>query len=192
MSLIFNNYEDNFSSLNTIHKDEEKCRTLMRQLKKKVPPPYIAPQLDGDIREEEMPKAIKSLKNNKRLHLDCPHLDDLSLELFKVSHLTKPLLLVCQEASQYKPIPNKINEGVIKLIHKRGEKTQLSNQRPISMLCTIYKILDNTLTNQLSSHLTHWIRKEQKGFVTNAIIALWEGIGHVKEEIHIYDYYSIW
>ena len=54
--------------------------------------------------------------------------------------LVDPLLATWQEATQYRALPRQINEGLIKLIHKKGDKEVLGNWRPIAMLTCAYKI----------------------------------------------------
>ena len=55
--------------------------------------------------------------------------------------------------------------AVVTLIHKGGEKNNLRNWRPISLLCSDYKILAKVLTNSLKDVLPSIISKEQTGGV---------------------------
>ena len=52
---------------------------------------------------------------------------------------------------------------MISLIYKGGEKSNLKNWRPISLLCSDYKILAKILTNRLKNILPEVISKEQTG-----------------------------
>jgi len=53
-------------------------------------------------------------------------------------------------------------EGVIIVpIYKKGDKTECSNYRGISLLSTIYKILTNILLSRLTAHAEETIGDHQ-------------------------------
>jgi hypothetical protein len=58
-----------------------------------------------------------------------------------------------------------INKGLITLIPKTGNRTKLSNWRPITLLGNIYKVLAKTLAERIQAALTEIIRPNQMGFV---------------------------
>ena len=100
--------------------------------------------------------------------------------------LIDPILQVRQESVKYGSLPSTINQGLIKLIHKKGPKEDLGNWRALTMLNNVYKIIAKALALRLSNNMKHWITKEQKGFIKgryilDSIIALWEGIEHVEK-----------
>ena len=137
-------------------------------------------QLDADLMISELERAIDSLKNHK-----SPGLDGLPAEFYKTFKeiLLHPLLMVWQEAVAHGALPINMNTGVIKLLYKKGDRQDISNWRPITMLSTAYKIYAKALALRLTDHLNKWIGKEQKGFVNGryilyAIIALWEGVDY--------------
>ena len=72
--------------------------------------------LDKCLTREEINDAIDALKCNK-----SPGVDGLTIEFFKMykSVLIDPLLAVWQEATQFGAPPHQINDGLIKLIHKK-------------------------------------------------------------------------
>ena len=51
--------------------------------------------------------------------------------------------------------------GIIKLIHKKGEKEDLKNWRPISLLCADYKLITKTLATRLRDTLQYIIHPDQ-------------------------------
>ena len=53
--------------------------------------------------------------------------------------------------------------SLITLIPKGGGQTSIKNWRPISLLCSDYKILSKVLTNRLSTVLVETISREQTG-----------------------------
>jgi hypothetical protein len=60
-------------------------------------------------------------------------------------------------ASQY--------NGVLTLLHKRGEREDIKNWRPLTLLNCDYKIISNLLAERLKNVLTKLIHPDQKGFV---------------------------
>ncbi|KAL3683766.1 hypothetical protein R1sor_001788 [Riccia sorocarpa] len=68
-------------------------------------------------------------------------------------------------------------EGVIKLIHKGGEKAKLGNWRPISLMTLTYKIVNKLLANRVRIVLPKLVDPQQSGFVksrqiTNNVLSL--------------------
>jgi hypothetical protein len=59
--------------------------------------------------------------------------------------------------SQYK--------GVLTLLHKGGEREDIQNWRPLTLLNCDYKIISKLLAERLKNVLTKLIHPDQKGFV---------------------------
>ena len=60
-------------------------------------------------------------------------------------------------ASQYK--------GVLTLLHKGGEREDIKNWKPLTLLNCDYKIISKLLAERLKNVLTKLIHPDQKGFV---------------------------
>lgn len=61
---------------------------------------------------------------------------------------------VWQEAISFGRLPSTINEGFIKLVHKKEEKEKLTNNpSPITMVKCAYKIFAKALALCLSDHM---------------------------------------
>ena len=100
------------------------------------------------------------------------------------------------EATKFSALPLFLNEGVIKLIHKKEEKELISNWRPITMLNSAYKIYAKAIALRLTNHMREWINKEQKGFIKgrftlDAIITIWEGMDFADETQQDYVFFKI-
>ena len=54
-----------------------------------------------------------------------------------------------------------MRKGVISLLFKKGDVNKISNYRPLTMLCTDYKIFSKVLTNRLVSVLPSVIGSDQ-------------------------------
>jgi hypothetical protein len=58
-------------------------------------------------------------------------------------------------------------EKIIETIYKKGNKTDCSNYRPVSLLPTTYKILSNILLSMLAPYVEEIIGDHQYGFQSN-------------------------
>ena len=62
--------------------------------------------------------------------------------------------------------------GIINLIPKPGKDTRiLKNLRPITLLCTDYKLMEKILANRMKPALEEIINEQQKGFLKNRRIS---------------------
>ena len=191
--IIQDHFSRLFSSPPAPTEDKKAALLEVERCRAPVVSELLASQLEEHISPKEVEEAIDSMKKGK-----SPGLDGLPSEFFQTfkDHIVKPLLKVWEEAVMYKALPFSLNTGVIKLIHKKGTKQQLSNWRPITMLNTAYKIFAKVLARRLGSHLNQWIKKEQKGFVQgryilDAIISLWEGMEFAKETKQDFCFFKI-
>ena len=109
----------------------------------------------------ELIKAIRKLKRRK-----TPGPDDVPIELFK--ELDEPALTdVLQLINQWYEgarVPKEILQARVVLIFKKGDKTNLANYRPISLLNTIYKIYAAMIQTRLAAALEPHLQNTQYGF----------------------------
>jgi hypothetical protein len=64
----------------------------------------------------------------------------------------KLITLICNKEE----LPHQWKESIVVPIHKKGEKTDCSNYRGISLLSTSYKILSNILLSRLICRRNYW------------------------------------
>lgn len=193
MSMILEHFQNIFSSPSTPQPNRKECMQRISWISKKVLPPQSTSQLDSEFLPLETEAVIDALKNHK-----SPGIDGLPSEFFKNFRdiIIIPLMLIWKESVHFGALPKTINERIIKMIHKKGPKDSLPNWRPLTMLCTAYKIYAKVISNRLSSMLTSWIRREQKGFIKGryileAIITLWEGVEFAEETKHDFFFFKI-
>lgn len=179
--LVSNFYNKIFSNP-PIRGGEEvtKARAHIASIREKTIFDPLKAQLVTPLSVEEIKESIRCLAPNK-----TPALDGLPNEFFKENlDLISPLLLlVWQESTSYGVLPVSVNTGALKLIHKKGEKDEIS----ITCLTSIYKVFALALAKSISSLLDSLILKEQKGFIKgryilDAIITLWESCDYAIEE----------
>jgi hypothetical protein len=64
-------------------------------------------------------------------------------------------------------LPHQWKELIVTPIHKKGDKTDCSNYRGISLLSTSYNMLSNILLSRLTSYADDIIGNRQRGFRCN-------------------------
>ena len=119
--------------------------------------------LDEDINLDEISKVIKILKPNKSPGEDGIISEfyqlfwqDIKNEFFEVIE-KKFKFEYTLSASQYM--------GVLTLLHMGGEREDIKNWRPLTLLNCDYKIISKLLAERLKNVLTKLIHPDQKGFV---------------------------
>jgi hypothetical protein len=76
-------------------------------------------------------------------------------------------------------LPHQWKESIVLPIHKKGDKTDCSNYRGISLLSTSYKILSNIPLTRLTPHADEITGDPQCGFrhkrsMTDQIFCIWQ------------------
>ena len=99
-------------------------------------------ELAADITEEELHRATMSLQSGK-----APGIDGLPADFFKSfwDILGQDLLEVVNDSIVTGGLPLSCRRAVITLLPKKGDLQELKNWRPVSLLCTDYKILSKAL-----------------------------------------------
>ena len=128
---IHNHFMKLFREPDEIRKEQDPYIERIKQVKKQVISTYQAKTLERPLTKEELESAIDLLKNKKSLGKD-----GLPAEFFKTFKdvLFQPLLDVWQEATKYNALSILLNEGIIKLIHKKEEKENINNWTPITIM----------------------------------------------------------
>ena len=131
---------------------------FLTKIEKKLPN-KIAEDLDKEISEKEIINTIDSSNENK-----SPGLDGITFEFYQTfsALLCKDLTIIANEI--YKgntEYSNTQKKAIIKLMYKKGEREIIQNWRPISLLCTDYKIITKTIANRLTPTLHHIIDQDQ-------------------------------
>ena len=111
--------------------------------------------LQLDLSEREIETAISQMAKGK-----APGPDGLSIEFY--THcwpiVKDEVVSLLREMFSTQTIHPQIKTGYLTLIHKKGQKNEISNYRPISLLNYDLKILTKCLTNRIKtiiSDLTH-------------------------------------
>ena len=107
---------------------------------------------------EELEDIIMSFKNGK-----CPGIDGLSIEFYKKTFgiIKHHLLNFINDSIFGKQVPRKINTGIIKLLYKDGDRRDLKNYRPITLMNVDLKIITKIFTRRLQPILSKVLHPDQ-------------------------------
>ena len=117
-----------------------------------------------------------------------PGADGLPYEFYSTfwDEVGPTLLRVLRAALDVGLLPPSCRSGVIKVLFKKGDRKDLKNWRPLSMLCTDYKLLASSVATRLASVAAKIILPEQTGFMAGRHIGenvlLVQGVLDLAEE----------
>ena len=113
------------------------------------------------ILQEEVAEAIQSMKKGK-----APGKDGVTIDIIKEAgeELYNLLASLFTKCIKYKDVPEDWKSAMMVLLFKKGDKEDIRNYRPISLLSTMYKIFTKILTNRIQGTLDFAQPREQAGF----------------------------
>ena len=112
----------------------------------------------------EVELATEKVKSHK-----SPGIHHIPAELIKTggrticSEIHKFIISVCNKEE----LPEQWKESIIVPIYRKGDKTDCSNYRDISLLPTMYKILSNILLSRITPYAQEITGDHQGGFRRN-------------------------
>jgi len=116
---------------------------------------------------KETEKIIKSLKSKK-----SHGYDGIPMKILKVStpFITSPLTYICNKSLLWGIFPSWLKFSERKPLHKKSDRTDISNFRPISLLTSFSKILEKVIYTRLYQHMNknNILATEQYGFRNNS------------------------
>ena len=107
----------------------------------------VIDDLEKDLDENDLSFALNHMKRDK-----SPGLDGLTVEFYQLFWpvIKFEFIEVANECLKSDRLPDSMNIALIRLIFKnRGERNNLKNWRPISLLNVDYKIISKVITNKL-------------------------------------------
>jgi len=113
---------------------------------------------EGLITHEEATKAMKEMANNK-----SPGCDGLSKEFYAKfwNLMGKDLVEIFNVAYGETSLAGSQRLAIITLLYKNGEKADIKNWRPISLLNVDFKILSKCLANRLKKCMDSIVHQDQ-------------------------------
>ena len=122
--------------------------------------------IPAPMREKEIKNIISSLKN--KTSQDIFGLTNVCIK-FCCKNLIKPLTQLVNQSFNEGKFPDRLKFAKILPIFKKGEKTAISNYRPISILPIFSKIFERAMYKRIITYLEEnsILCTEQSGFQKN-------------------------
>lgn len=152
-----NNYFTNvgINMLNNIKKPKNERKIMQHNL---------SSMFLGPTCKNEIIKYIFSLKNNS-----APGIDSISSRFVKRFHIhfISPLIHIINLIFKTSIVPSQFKTSIISPIYKAGDKTDIGNYRPISIINSFTKIFEKCLKDRLISFLqvNNLLSQKQFGFI---------------------------
>lgn len=114
--------------------------------------------LDAALSEEEVEGAMRALRTGV-----APGGDGLPVEWYRAFWplVGRDIVAVFREALKQGQMSESARTGHITLLYKKGDRTDLANWRPITLLCADYKILAKVLTLRLRGVIDTVVHPDQ-------------------------------
>ncbi|GLI70416.1 hypothetical protein VaNZ11_015193 [Volvox africanus] len=102
----------------------------------------------------------------------APGWDGIPTDLYRkfwpeIGHTMAALFTAIGKTGQ---VPTGFLDGIIKVLYKKGDPKQPGNYRPITLLCSDYRLLAKVLANRLGPALGRIISPEQSAFLPKRLI----------------------
>ena len=122
---------------------------------------------EGLLTIDECTNAVKELKSNR-----SPGMDGLTPEFYKCfwSEIKEMVIDSLNEGFAKGSLSFSQRRGIINLLYKKGDKNNLDNYRPITLLNYDYKICTAVLSIRVQNVLKNIISEEQCGYVKGRFI----------------------
>uniref|UniRef100_A0A3B5R4A8 Reverse transcriptase domain-containing protein n=1 Tax=Xiphophorus maculatus TaxID=8083 RepID=A0A3B5R4A8_XIPMA len=124
--------------------------------------PQVSEETNADLERplglQELHAALLSMQGQR-----SPGVDGLTVEFYKAywDLLAQDLLEVYTESLQTGSLLLSCRRAVITLLPKKGNLQEIKNWRPVSLLCTDYKILSKALATRLGKAMEQVIHRDQ-------------------------------
>jgi hypothetical protein len=102
---------------------------------------------------KEIEQIIKSLKT-KNSH----GYNKILTKILKISSpfISSPLNYICNKILFWGVCPDRLKYAVIKPLHKNGDRCDVSNYRPVSLLTSFSKMFEMVMQKRILKHLTKY------------------------------------
>ena len=99
----------------------------------------------------------------------APGCDNINPRLLKhcATSLVTPITNLLQESIRLCTLPEEWKVHKIRPIHKKGDPTNVSNYRPISLLCILSKLLESIIYSKVIAFIRPRLSHKQFGFLRN-------------------------
>lgn len=98
----------------------------------------------------EIKNTVLEFQDNK-----APGPDGITNELLKltIDHIAAPLCFIINKCIECGKVPTHFKKAIVKPLFKEGDKHNISNYRPISLISSVAKIFEKIIKKRLNSYL---------------------------------------
>jgi hypothetical protein len=112
---------------------------------------------------KEMEQIVKSLKPKNSFGYD-----EISTKILKLSapFIRSPINYICNKMLSQGVFPDRLKYATVIPLYKKGDRSDMSNYRPISLLTSFSKFLETIMQTRILTHLTKYniLSNNQYGF----------------------------
>jgi len=114
-----------------------------------------------DVMANEVMHALKQMKDGK-----APGKDEIPIELIKEAgyETCVEIAKLFTKCLKKREVPEDWNSAIIILLHKKGDKSDLNNYRPISLISHMSKLFTRVIKCRIEKQLDEHQPREQAGF----------------------------
>ncbi|KAK3545987.1 hypothetical protein QTP70_018905 [Hemibagrus guttatus] len=147
-----------YNDLFGVRQTEDDCAAVFLDAVAGRMPEESVPDLEREISLEEVERAMLSLKTGV-----APGGDGLPAEWYRTFWpvVGPDLLAVYREAVRFGALPPSALVGYVTLLYKKGDRTELANWRPITLLTVDYKILAKLMVLRLREVMARVVHPDQ-------------------------------
>ena len=111
--------------------------------------------------EDEIENTLKFLKKGK-----APGIDNITSDVLKIGgqEVIKALTTIFNDILETQEIPEAWKEAKVIILHKKGDRKDIKNYRPVSLLSHTYKLFTRAIQNRMEKVLDENQPREQAGF----------------------------
>lgn len=139
------------------------CRTTETDLAN-LTIPNLGHKIDKiETSSNEVMKIIDDLKSSKACGPD--KISSNLLKIIKV-YIALPIAFIANLSFKEGKFPHHLKHSIVILLHKNGDKSQIHNYRPVSLLNSVSKIIEKIVKNRISHYLenNNILSNRQYGF----------------------------
>ena len=117
------------------------------------------------------PKEIEKIINSLKIKESSGY-DEVSTKILKISapFISSPLSYICNKSILSGTFPTRLKYAIAKPLLKKGDKENITNYRPISLLTPFSKVFERIIYDRLLKHIetNNILAVEQFGFKTSS------------------------
>lgn len=159
ISELFNNFFIDLT--NTSDSKDKNNQVLTPLISHRAESIYLSP-----VDEKDIFNIIMTLKNTASTGYD-----KINTKILKLCarYIAKPLTHIINLSFTEGKFPSRLKQSVVKPLYKKGERNDMNNYRPVTLIPVLSKIIEKAMYNKIYSFVTQFkiLKEQQFGFRKN-------------------------